>query len=50
MKKRCSDEQIIGFLKQVSEGTPIEELCRTHGFSDASFYWRRRRVGGLLTP
>lgn len=29
MKKRYSDEQIIGFLKQAAAGTPIKELCRT---------------------
>lgn len=37
MKKRFTDEQIIGFLKQAAAGTPIKELCRKHGFSDASF-------------
>ena len=42
MKKRYTDEQIIGFLKQAAAGTPIKELCRKYGFSDASFYlWRR---------
>ena len=38
MKKRFTDEQIIGFLKPAGAGTPIKELCRKHGFSDASFY------------
>lgn len=34
-------ERIIGFLKQADSGTPIKELCREGGFSDASFYnWR----------
>ncbi|EMI49497.1 transposase subfamily protein [Stenotrophomonas maltophilia AU12-09] len=28
MKKRFTDEQIIGFLKQAAAGTPIKELCR----------------------
>jgi len=37
MKKRYTDGQIIGFLKQAAEGVPIKELCRQHGFSDASF-------------
>ena len=27
MKKRFTDEQIIGFLKQAAMGTPIKELC-----------------------
>ena len=36
-KSRFSDEQIINFLKQAEGGVPIKELCRKHGFSDASF-------------
>jgi putative transposase len=50
MKKRYTDEQIIGFLKQAAEGVPIKELCRKHGFSDASFYLWRRRFGGMDVP
>jgi len=34
VKKRFTDEQIIGFLKQVESGVPVKELCRKHGFSD----------------
>lgn len=50
MKKRYTDEQIIAFLKQAEAGTPIKELCRKHGFSDASFYLWRRRFGGMSVP
>lgn len=50
MKKRFTDEQIIGFLKQAAAGTPIKELCRKHGFSDASLYLWRRKFGGLDVP
>ena len=50
MKKRYTDEQIIGFLKQAAAGTPVKELCRKHGFSDASFYLWRRKFGGLDMP
>ncbi len=50
MKKRFTDEQIIGFLKQAAAGTPIKELCRKHGFSDASCYLWRRKFGGLEVP
>jgi hypothetical protein len=38
MKKRYSEEQIIGFLKEADAGHPVVELCRKHGFSDASYY------------
>ena len=41
------DEQIIGFLKQVEGGVPVKDLCRKHGFSDATFYKWRSRLGGL---
>lgn len=32
MKKRFSEEQIIGFLKEVVAGVAIKDLCRRHGF------------------
>ncbi len=50
MKKRFTDEQIIGFLKQAAAGAPVKELCRKHAFSDASFYLWRRRFGGMEVP
>ena len=49
MKKRCSEEQIIAFLKQAT-GTPIKKLCRRHGFSDASFYLWRRTYASMDVP
>lgn len=50
MKKRFSEEQIIGFLKQAEAGVPVMELCRQHGFSDASFYTWRAKFGGMTVP
>ncbi|CAM8646968.1 Transposase IS3/IS911family [Burkholderiales bacterium] len=47
MKKRFTDEQIIGFLKEAEAGTPVKELCRKHGFSDAAFYGWRSKFGGM---
>ncbi len=47
MKRRFTDEQIIGFLKEAEAGTPVEELCPKHGFSDAAFYGWRSRFGGM---
>jgi putative transposase len=38
MKKRFTEERIIGFLKEAEAGMPVKELCRKHGFSDASRY------------
>lgn len=47
MKKRFTEEQIIVFLKQAEAGVPVKELCRKHGFSDASFYTWRAKFGGM---
>jgi putative transposase len=47
MKKRFSEEQIIGFLKEAEAGIPVKELCRKYGFSDASFYTWRSKFGGM---
>ena len=46
-KSRFSEEQIIGFLKQAEAGMPIKELCRSGGFSDATFYKWRSKFGGM---
>jgi len=46
-KSKYTEEQIIGFLRQVEAGMPVKELCRKHGFSDASFYKWRARFGGM---
>jgi putative transposase len=50
VKKRFTDEQIIGFLKQADAGIAVKELCRQHGFSDASFCARRAKFGGMTVP
>lgn len=47
MKKRYTEEQIIGFLKQAEAGIAVKELCRKHGFSEASFYVWRSKFGGM---
>ena len=47
MKKRYSEEQIIGFLREADAGLPIKELCRKHGFSEASYYGWKARFGGM---
>ena len=46
-KSRFTEEQIIGFLKQAEAGMPIKELCRTGGFSDATFYKWLAKYGGM---
>ena len=50
MKKRFSKEQIIGFLREAEAGLPVKELCRRHGFSEASYYLWRSKFGGMNVP
>ena len=38
MKKRFTEEQIIGFLKEAEAGVAVKELCRQHRFAEASYY------------
>lgn len=46
MKKRCTEEQIIGFLREADAGLPVKELCRKHGFSEPNCYaWKSKFVG-----
>lgn len=47
MKKRYSEEQIIGFLREADTGVAIKDLCRRHGFSEASYYLWRSKFGGM---
>ena len=46
-KSRFTTQQIIGFLKQAEAGMVVTELCRQHGFSDATFYKWRSKYGGM---
>jgi putative transposase len=46
-RKRYSEEQIIGFLKQIEAGVPVEQLRREHGFSASSLYQWKAKYGGM---
>ncbi len=47
MKKRFSEQQIIGFLREAEAGLGAKDLCRKHGFSEASYYLWRSKFGGM---
>ena len=47
VKKRFSEEQIIGFLREADKGVAVKDLCRRHGFSEASYYLWRSKFGGM---
>ena len=46
-KSRHTDSQIIAILKQAETGTPVSDLCREHGMSNATFYKWRAKYGGM---
>ena len=46
-KKRHTEEQIIGVLKESEAGLRTEELCRKHGISNATLYKWKAKFGGM---
>jgi len=46
-RSRFSEEQIVRILKSAEAGVAVEELCREHGISRATFYHWRKKYGGL---
>ncbi len=49
-KSRYSEEQIAAALRQVEAGTPVTEITRKLGVSEATFYAWRKRFGSMGTP
>ena len=47
MKKRLTQEQIIGVLKKADAGVKPAELCRRHGISEATYYSWKAKFGGM---
>ena len=48
MKKRFTEEQIIGVLKEAEAGMKVAEVCRKHGISDATYYNWKSKFGGMM--
>ncbi len=46
-KSRFTEERIVFALKQAEPGTPVPEVCRRLGISDATFYAWRKKYGGI---
>ena len=38
MKRRFTEEQIIGILREQEAGASVKEITRRHGISEQSFY------------
>jgi putative transposase len=46
-RKRFTEEQIIGVLREQEAGAKVGDLCRRHGISDATFYNWKAKFGGM---
>ena len=47
MKKRFSEEQIIGILREQEAGFSVKELVRRHGIAEQTFYRWKSKFGGM---
>ncbi len=46
-RTRFTEEQIIGVLKDQEAGAKVDDICRRHGISQATFYKWKAKFGGL---
>lgn len=46
-KSRYTEEQITYALRQAESGTPVADVCRQLGVSEASFYVWKKKYGKL---
>ena len=45
-RKRCTDEQVAFAPRQAEAGTPVAEVCRKMGVSEATFFrWKKQFAG-----
>jgi putative transposase len=47
-KSRFTDQQVAFALQQTETGTPVEEVCRKMGISQATFFRWKKVYGGLM--
>jgi putative transposase len=46
-KSRFTESQIVSILKEADAGVKINEVCRKHGISSATYYKWRSKYGGM---
>ena len=46
-RRRFSEEQIIGILREQEAGLTTAEVCRKHGISQPTFYAWKAKFGGM---
>ncbi len=47
MKRRFTEEQIIGILREQEAGGTVKEITRRHGVPEQSFYRWKAKYAGL---
>ena len=46
-KSRFSESQIVSILKEVESGMKVDDVCRKHGISTATYYSWKSKYGGM---
>ena len=47
MKKRFTEEQIIGMIKEQEAGLSVSEICRKYGIGKSTFFKWKSKFGGM---
>lgn len=46
-KSRFTETQIVAILKEADTGMKVDDICRQHGISNATYYNWKAKYGGL---
>ena len=46
-KSRFTETQIVSILKEAEAGRKVEDVCREHGISNATYYQWKSKYGGI---
>lgn len=46
-KSKFSESRIVSILKEAESGIKVDDLCRKHGISSATYYNWKSKYGGM---